>query len=245
MEGFFKNIPNIAYDFKSDGNFSQAKDLFRKVGVFSYLRDNITGYNYYRVENGERPDTLANKLYKDPTLYWTFFLVNENLQDFSNWPKSNSLLKRFIDRKYPGTALIGSSSTDIVSYNHDTNISSKFLLGEKVSISNGAFGFITKVDPTFNRIIINSVDGSFANDFVVTGEKSNKSFTISSVSLEKVVTRHYLDSNNLLTNSSSGNTPVSFEEHEINVNNDKELIRYVLPEYIDRVASEFRELMKD
>ena len=80
---------------------------------------------------------------------------------------------------------------------------------------------------------------------MVTGEKSNKSFTISSVSLEKVVTRHYLDSNNLLTNSSSGNTPVSFEEHEINVNNDKELIRYVLPEYIDRVASEFRELMKD
>lgn len=245
MSGYFKHIPNIGYDFKSDGNIAVAKDLFKKVQIFPYLQQSISGYEYYQVMDGERPDILANKLYGDSTLYWTFFLVNENLQDFNDWPKSNSLLKKFIDRKYPGTILIGSASTDIVSYNHDTNVSSKFLLGEKVSISNGAFGFVTKVDPTFNRIVVNSVNGSFANDFVVTGEKSNKSFTISSVSLEKVVTRHYLDSNDLLTLSSSGNTPVSYEEHEINVNNDKESIRYILPQFISSVVSEFRELMRD
>mgnify|MGYP003136281822 FL=1 len=244
-KGFFKHIPNIAYDFKSDGNFYQAKDLFRKVSTFSYLQQNITGYEYYRVVDGERPDVVASKLYGDSTLYWTFYLVNENLQDTNDWPKSNSLLKKFIDRKYSGTTLTASSSTDIVSYNHDTNVSSKFLLGEKVSVPNGAFGFITKVDPTFNRIIINSRSGSIESGVVVTGEKSSKSFTISSVAAEKDTVKHYLDSNNLRTLSSSGNTPVSFEEHERSENEDKTLIRYIQPKYINQVVKEFIELVRD
>ena len=244
-KGFFKHIPNIAYDFKSDGNFYQAKDLFRKVSTFSYLQQNITGYEYYRVVDGERPDVVASKLYGDSTLFWTFYLVNENLQDTNDWPKSNSLLKKFIDRKYSGTTLTASSSTDIVSYNHDTNVSSKFLLGEKVSVPNGAFGFITKVDPTFNRIIINSRSGSIESGVVVTGEKSSKSFTISSVAAEKDTVKHYLDSNNLRTLSSSGNTPVSFEEHERSENEDKTLIRYIQPKYINQVVKEFIELVRD
>ena len=110
MQGFFKNIPNIAYDFKSDGNFSQAKDLFRKVGVFSYLKESITGYNYYRVQNGERPDILANKLYGDPTLYWTFFLVND-FHNYYDWYKSSAEFESYINKKYPGQIAIASSTT--------------------------------------------------------------------------------------------------------------------------------------
>ena len=48
-QGFFKHIPNIQYDFKSDGKFHKAKDLFRKVSTWSYLQEGISGYNYYRI----------------------------------------------------------------------------------------------------------------------------------------------------------------------------------------------------
>ena len=48
-QGFFKHIPNINYDFKSDGKYYQAKDLFRKVSVWDYLQEGITGYSYYRI----------------------------------------------------------------------------------------------------------------------------------------------------------------------------------------------------
>ena len=101
--GFFKHIPDIRYDFKSDGKYFRAKDLFRKVSTWSYLQEGISGYNYYRITDGERPDVVASKLYGDSTLYWTFFLVNENLQDFNDWPKSGTVFHRFIERKYSGT----------------------------------------------------------------------------------------------------------------------------------------------
>ena len=132
-QGFFKHIPNIEYDFKSDGKYYLAKDLFRKVSVWNYLQEGVAGYSYYRINEGERPDVVASKLYGDATLYWTFWLVNENLQDHSDWPKSQRLFQKFLDRKYSGKCLVATNPTDIVSYDHTEETSNKFLLGEKVA----------------------------------------------------------------------------------------------------------------
>ena len=244
-QGFFKSIPNINYDFKSDGKFYQAKDLFRKVSVWSYLQEGVSGYNYYQIGDGERADVLASRLYGDSTLYWTFFLVNENLQDLNDWPKSQVLLHKYISRKYSGTVLNASSSTDIVSFNHTTNVSSKFTLGEKVSQSTtDAYGFVTKVDPTNNRIVLNSVVGIFDTSTVI-GSDSSKSFTPSSVADEKDVVHHYIDSNDLLTTVSTGNTPISNEKYERDINDEKHQIRYIEPKYIGDVIDEFKEIIRD
>ena len=236
--GFFKNLPNIAYDFKSDGNFTLAKDLFSKVGVWKNLQEGVIGYNWYRIKDTDRPDTIATKLYGDATLYWLIFLVNEHMQDLNDWPKSGREFNRFIDRKYPGTCLIASSSTDIVSS------TSKFQLGEKVSQSADTYGFVTHIDPTHNRITLNSVNGTFTTSGTATGSDSEKSFTISSVVTEKDTVNHYLDSDDIKTTVSTGNTPVSNIEHERNLNEDKFSIKYIQPEYRDKVVSEFRSLMR-
>ena len=244
-KGFFKHIPNIQYDFKSDGKYYKAKDLFRKVSTWSYLQEGISGYNYYRITEGERPDVVASKLYGDSTLYWTFFLVNENLQDFNDWPKSNQLFLKFMDRKYPGTCLEASSSTDIVSYNHTTNVSSKFVLGEKVSQSSSVYGFVTDVNPTHNRITLNSVSGTFTANSTATGADSEKSFTISSVVDEQNATHHYTDSNSFKTTVSTGNTVVTNLDYEREINEDKHEIRYIEPRYAPQVVQEFNELVRE
>ena len=249
-DGFFKHIPNIEYDFKSDGRLFEAKDLFRKVSTWSYLQEGITGYNYYRVTEGERPDVVAARLYGDSTLYWTFFLVNENLQDFNDWPKSNQQFIRFMDRKYPGTCLVASNTTDIVSYDHaltddDQLKSRKFILGEKVSQSTDIYGFVTDINPTHNRITLNSVNGIFTSGGTVTGADSEKSFTISSVQDEQDAAHHYLDSNNFRTTVSTNNTVVTNLEYERALNEDKFEIRYIQPAYIGRVVREFKSLVRD
>ena len=194
-QGFFKHIPNINYDFKSDGKYHKAKDLFRKVSVWSYLQEGVSGYSYYRITEGERHDVVASKLYQDSTLYWTFFLVNENLQDFGDWPKSHQYFNKFIARKYSGKCLVAPLTTDIVSYNYTTDVVSKFVLGEKVTqASSGAYGFVTDVNPTHNRITLNSVEGIFTSGGTATGADSDKSFTISSIQNEEDAAHHYTNS---------------------------------------------------
>lgn len=267
MSGFFKHIPNIEYDFKSDGKHILAKDLFRKVSTWSYLQEGVTGYSFYRIREGERPDTIAAQLYGDSTLYWLFFLVNDDLQDLSDWPKSNELFHKYIARKYSGTCLVASASTDIVSYNHSTNTSSKFTLGEKVSQSEDVYGFVTNINPTHNRITLNDVKGTFTVNSTATGADSEKSFTISSVVDEKDATHHYTDANGFKTTvesytsdssnttdadsqktynfSSSGNSAVSNETYELSLNEDKSTIRYIQPRYVERIIREFQDLVRD
>ena len=240
----------IYYDFKSDGKLYQAKDLFRKVSTWSYLQEGVTGYSYYRITEGERPDVVASRLYNDSTLYWLFFLVNENLQDLSDWPKSNFQFNKFMDRKYPGTCLEASSSTDIVSYDHskpeDEQLASrKFILGEKVSQSSSVYGFITDINPTHNRITLNSVIGNFTADSTATGADSGKSFTISSVVSEQNAIHHYTDSNDFRTTVSTGNTAVSNLSYERDVNEAKHEIRYIQSAYVGRVVREFKNLVRD
>ena len=253
-QGFFKHIPNINYDFMSDGNYRQAKDLFRKVSVWNHLQEGVTGYSYYRITEGERPDVVASKLYGDATLYWLFWLVNENLQDLSDWPKSQRLFEKFLDRKYSGKCLVAANSTDIVSY------TSKFTLGEKVSQSSTAYGFVTDINPTHNRITVqipSTATGSFTTGSTVTGASSEKSFTISNIQNERNAVNHYtttIVTNENLSNEvkhtfrttvSTDNTAVTNEKYELDLNDEKHLIRYIPSRYITRVVREFVNLVRD
>ena len=166
-QGFFKHIPNIEYDFKSDGKYYLAKDLFRKVSVWNYLQEGVAGYSYYRINEGERPDVVASKLYGDATLYWTFWLVNENLQDHSDWPKSQRLFQKFLDRKYSGKCLVATNPTDIVSYDHTEETSSKFLLGEKVA--EGTSEIIASNVTDGKTVTLENVNSFIKVGMVVTG----------------------------------------------------------------------------
>ena len=67
---YFKHFPTIDFDVKNDGNLIQAKDIFRNIRVSSDAEDAIIGYEYYYINDQDRPDVLASKLYGDATLYW-------------------------------------------------------------------------------------------------------------------------------------------------------------------------------
>ena len=71
------------------------------------------------------------------------------------------------------------------------------------------------------------------------------SATITSIQNERDAVNHYTDSNGLKTTVSTGNTVVTNEEHELNLNEDKFQIRYIEPQYISRVVKEFIELVRD
>ena len=239
-EKYFRHYPTINFDLKNDGNLIQAKDIFRNIRVSSDAEDAITGYNYTYITDQDRPDVLATKLYGDPTLYWLFWMVNPHLAVHSDWPKSASVLEKYIKRKYSGKALTTEQSTDIVSS------SAKFLQGEKVvGSTSSAFGYVIKIDPTNNQLILNDIEGQFVVGETVTGSQSSKSFTISSVRNFLDSPHHYINSKGLKTSISTGNTPVTNREYEEKFNQDKREIRYIKPNYIPDLIREFRSMIKE
>ena len=237
---YFKHFPTIDFDVKNDGNLIQAKDIFRNIRVSSDAEDAITGYEYYYINDQDRPDVLASKLYGDATLYWLFWMVNDQFAIYNDWPKSQSILDKFINRKYSGKALVANQQSDIVS-----SSDSKFLQGEKViGSTSSAFGFVTKIDPTNKQLILNDVQGIFQDGETVTGSQSSKSFIISSVRNFSDSPHHYVNSDGNKTTSET-TTMVTNREYEQTLNDSKRSIKYIKTSMIPQLLREFKSMIRE
>lgn len=237
---YFKHFPTIDFDVKNDGNLIQAKDIFRNIRVSSDAEDAITGYEYYYINDQDRPDVLASKLYGDATLYWLFWMVNDQFAIYNDWPKSQSILDKFINRKYSGKALVSNQQSDIVS-----SSDSKFLQGEKVvGSTSSAFGFVTKIDPTNKQLILNDVQGIFQDNETVTGSQSTKSFIISSVRNFSDSPHHYVNSDGNKTTSET-TTMVTNREYEQTLNDSKRSIKYIKTSMIPQLLREFKSMIRE
>tara|TARA_B100001057_G_scaffold493991_1_gene589619 strand:+ start:625 stop:1335 length:711 start_codon:yes stop_codon:yes gene_type:complete len=229
----FKNFPEIQYTL-STGKIVTIKDFFRKSMIEQEAVNSVISYTYYEIQDGERPDVVADRLYGDSELHWTFFLVND-MDNYYQWHKDNVTFEKHINEMYPEYWLIASDSTDIVSS------SSKFLLGEIIESSQQQ-GNVISVQPTFNRIGV--AGGNWNANDVVTGKVSGKSFTVSSVVNGPDGIDHYVNSeghkrNNLTT----GFTPVTYYTHDYEQNETNRKIKVIRPAYIRRVVSEFEKVM--
>ena len=78
--GYFNELPNIAYQSplshkNSSKDFIIVKNLFRRTKLFDHLRGSATALNKVVIENGERPDTLAERIYGDSRLDYIIILT--------------------------------------------------------------------------------------------------------------------------------------------------------------------------
>ncbi len=239
-EKYFKHYPTIDFDGKNDGELIEAIDIFRNIRIRDNSDEAITGYEYYYVNDQDRPDVLATKLYGDATLYWLFWMVNDQFATYNDWPKSQSILERFIARKYSGKALVSNQQSDIVS-----SSDSKFLQGEKVvGSTSSAFGYVTKIDPTNKQIILNDVQGVFQVNETVTGSQSSKSFTLSSVRNFSDSPHHYINSDGNKTTSET-TTMVTNREYEQTFNDSKRNIRYIKVDFVPQLLREFKSMIRE
>ena len=240
-EKYFKHYPTIDFDVKNDGNLIQAKDIFRNIRVSSDALNTTTGYEFYQIGQQDRPDITASKLYGDATLYWLFWMVNPHLATYNDWPKSQRVLEKYIARKYSGKALVSNQQSDIVS-----SSDSKFFEGEKVvGSTSSAFGFVTKIDPTNNQLVLNDIQGQFIVGETVTGSNSSKSFIINSVRNFSDSPHHYEDSEGTKTTISTGNTPVSNHDYEQKFNDDKRNIKYIKLQFVPELLRQFKSMIRE
>ena len=236
---FFKNFPEIGYKL-SDGRTILIKDFFRKSKIEQEAVNSIIEYYMYELEEGERPDVAATKLYGNPHLHWTFFLVND-IENYYDWHKDSFTFEKYISKKYPGQIAIASQSTDILS--RKTTISdttNKFLLGEKVTSASGE-GRVILVEPEKNRIAIDG-EGFVANE-TITGKVSTKSFVPTSVINHRDGVAYYKNGNLRKNTESSGYTAVTMYDDEFEKNEAKRSIKIISPQALPAILRKFEQIM--
>ena len=134
---FFKQFPKTTYDLKRDGNLIEIKDIFRNVDINEKLINPASAYQYYYIQDGERPDQIADKLYRNSRYYWTIFIANDRLRDgYMKWPLSYQQLQRRISEEYNPYIVIELSPFSATTLGKYANPISSLSFG----VSNGLFG---------------------------------------------------------------------------------------------------------
>ena len=103
--GYFRELPDILYqsqasDRNSSRDYIRVKNLFRRVKLRDDLQNVFTVFNKYQITEGERPDTVAEKLYGSSDYDWVVLLTAGIINVYDQWPLSDRDLYQYAENKY-------------------------------------------------------------------------------------------------------------------------------------------------
>lgn len=97
----FQVFPKRWWSHDCDHNAKELMtNLCLRVAIPERFRVNASLYLSYIVADGETPSDIAEKLYDDPSLYWTIYYANSMLNPTTHWPKSTHDLHRWMVDKF-------------------------------------------------------------------------------------------------------------------------------------------------
>ncbi len=142
---YFQELPNISYPslLPSRNKVEDriiVKNIFKRSKLRTDVDQAVTAFDYYYVEDQQRPDVLAQDLYGDSELDWVILTTNNITNIRDQWPLDSNDLHNYMLEKY-------GSEQNILGIKHSETV---------------------EVVDQFNRVLLNSglqVDANFSYTF--------------------------------------------------------------------------------
>ena len=102
---YFRELPNISYvsllpnQNRSDERI-EVKNLFKRAKLRTDVDQSVTAFDYYLIQDNERPDIIAERIYDSPELDWVILVTNNITSIRNQWPLSNNELYTYCLEKY-------------------------------------------------------------------------------------------------------------------------------------------------
>ena len=102
---YFRELPNLEYQSflssrKGSDDYLLVKNIFRRVKLRDDLQNVFTIFNKYQIQEGARPDTVAEELYGSSQYDWVV-LIGANIINVRNeWPLSDRDIYRYSEQLY-------------------------------------------------------------------------------------------------------------------------------------------------
>lgn len=102
---YFRELPNISYvsllpnQNRSDERI-EVKNLFKRAKLRTDVDQSVTAFDYYLIQDNERPDIIAERIYDSPELDWVILVTNNITSIRNQWPLGNNQLYNYCLEKY-------------------------------------------------------------------------------------------------------------------------------------------------
>jgi hypothetical protein len=80
------------------------KHIWRRAQILTEFKSQVTMFDEDIVGDGERPEDIATRLYRNPFYNWTILVINDIVDYYAQWPRSVKQLEAYINNKYDNPA---------------------------------------------------------------------------------------------------------------------------------------------
>lgn len=116
---YFKNYPTVNI------NGVESLDITRRARLGDIIQDGVLDYMSYTVKEGERPEDVAYYYYDDPSLAWLVLMANDIVDVYTEWPKSQENLHKYIIAQYAEQS--GLKGEQVMDWSMDRTISANIV----------------------------------------------------------------------------------------------------------------------
>lgn len=244
---YFSNFNNVSYTF-GDEHLS-TENLIENLTIYSdvidQIKDNVSFYDKTYIQEGERPDQLALRLYDDASYYWTFYLMNDGIRQ-KGWPIDQQQMLETIEEVFPNFTVTVR-----------VDITQKFDVGrDLIGQTSGARGTIDHKNYDLGQLVVKLDAGSV--DFQV-GEivrSTNVSSDVQTAeafgaSKEYNAARYYLDGDgdvadfDPLVGPGALLTEKTYLDTWVEENDNLRQIQVIKPQYLGKLESAFNTAVSE
>jgi len=104
MSNYFSYFPTTKHDIKNDGSDVELTNILRRFKIDSELKSRSEVFYNYQIQDGDRPDTIAEKYYGNAKYAWLVLHFNEIEDAIFDWPLFGDNFENFIISKYGSIA---------------------------------------------------------------------------------------------------------------------------------------------
>lgn len=241
---YFRYFPQSFYKFGNE----ESTEIFPNISIYAdivdSIRDNVSFYSDYYIQENSRPDQVSSELYNTPQYHWTFYLMNPILRE-RGWPLSNQEILKKIqsDRRLTVITTRDSLNGIMLPYQIINGITS------------GTVGYVEYRNLDLGQLSIEITSGTsfIAGETIVSTNDNNEFQTIvvNSVSPEYLSAHHYENADGItvdidpLVGPGAQLIEVSHLDRYIRMNEELKSIRVIKSEVIREVVQSFREAVSN
>lgn len=98
---YFSYFPTMEYACPESTDTKKVVDVFKRAKMVS-MNKNIKGNIFYKytIQDGERPEHIAERYYGDTQYYWIVLYANDIINLTAQWPRSYREFETYITGKY-------------------------------------------------------------------------------------------------------------------------------------------------
>ena len=172
---YFSNFPKLLYSTSLGiKNFKLVPNLIAKVTFIRNILQNSDLYYKYSIKDGEKPEDIAYKFYKDPTKHWIILLANQVVDPQYDWLLSTKSLENYINKKYSSYSLYLNLTE---TYVNDYIVGEVAYQGSTIDASN-CDSIVESYDSTNKILKVRLASDIIANNSIIAGSQSNETHSI-------------------------------------------------------------------